>query len=282
MIRKVAVLLSLISLSTACRSGTPSTEGSLPSGTTPVQPVIAPPPITKNFWRLVPKMASRQYQANSVSSLELAGTRDSVVTGIRLTLNSQPGDTAIIFSGTVDSISILSGPRIGSSRHTTQLIPFAGRLNQNSVSITAPSRCNNDGISLELMIPHLLFQVPRQQITSGYTWADSTTTSTCYGSIPVVSTVVHNYRVVDESVVDGRATILLGQTERTRSQGAGSQEQHRVEIESAGSGSAQIWIDSTNGQLIKSISESAGTVTVIVSGRRQVFNQGTRITIASR
>jgi hypothetical protein len=200
---------------------------------------------------------------------------------IGLTLNSQPGDTTIIFSGTIDSLSLSTGEHISAVSSTDLPVAFAGRLDRNTMSLTTPAGCDADHVPLELIIPHLLFQLPHQEISPGYTWTDTVRISACSGSIPLTSSIVHSFKVISQDTVDGVPALLISRADRTVSTGTGSQGQHRVEVESVATGSAKLWIDSTSGQLLKSASSSSGAVTITASGRRQIFNQVIRTTISA-
>jgi hypothetical protein len=280
MVRKVHLLATAICAISACRSAG-HVEPEIP------EPVSAPaasperPPTSTKSWELHPAIASRRYHVTSISLLELGGIRDSINSEIHFTLNSQPQDTAILFSGTVDSISVQNGSHIGPGTRIKLPIAFSGHFGHNSVILTTPAGCNEERISLESIIPHVLTHFPHAQIAPGSTWTDSTTVSTCTGEIPTTDVIVQNYRVIGESSTEGQDAILITRTARSTSRGEGSEGQHQVQLARTTTETGQIWIDTGSGELISSIGTTTGTVVITASGQRQNFAQTTRITITS-
>jgi hypothetical protein len=99
------------------------------------------------------------------------------------------------------------------------------------------------------------------------------TFSSCNGEIPISTTIIRSFRVIGDDLTNGLPTILISRTDRLQANGSGSEGQHRVEVSSSGSGSAQLWITPESGRLIHSSGKFSGVVTILASGRRQVFNQ---------
>jgi hypothetical protein len=104
------------------------------------------------------------------------------------------------------------------------------------------------------------------------TWSDSTTANLCSGSIPITSITSRNFRVIGEV----NRGLLIERQERTKSTGEGAQGQHRITLQSSGTGTAQLIIDPQTGTLLESTGVHTASVVVTASGRDRQFTQTTR------
>lgn len=265
----------------SCRSAA-SVETTLPeSRPAPVISSAKPDAPANKIWQLHLITQSQSYQAESISILESGGIRDSLVSQLRLTLNSQPEEATIVFSGTINSISIHAGSRLGQTEPLNVPIAFSGHVDKGSISLISPTECDEKHAPVELLVPQILIRFPENQLTIGSSWADSIVLSTCNGMMPITTTVITHYRIAGTANVEGQEALVIDRTEQRTSRGGGSKEQHQVTLEGSSTGVSQVWIDSTTGRLLKSTADATGMVAVTASGRTQTFNQRIRTVIAA-
>jgi len=261
---------TLLVLITACRS-----SGSITTGTpTPTPATTEPSPRSSissvNSWHISPVTALRRYRVSTATTLETNGVHDSISSVIVLSIGQEKQQLTEIFSGTVDSFTLQSGSHIGNPAFTPKLpIAFSGHLRQSEIELEQKIECSTQ-LPVAAIIQKIIWNLP-VELRSEQTWTDSSSVTSCNGSLPASVKTVRTYRVTGEDRIAGIPYLLITRTDRTSSISEGSQEQHQVRTSSSTSGTVNLWIDSQNGALIRSAADYFGTVTVTASGRSQVF-----------
>lgn len=281
-------LLIIVSCTFACSSSPPTVQTSpgpvSNPGSGPI--AISSGPIS---WKIIPVQQQHRYQAISETVLETIDSTGSNHDTVKSTLNfllttAQDGDS-IVYSATIESISVTGGPRIGRIDTSKLQLPFSflGHLKFGQLTIGLQQRvstvtdCSSELLSATTLVQHAVIAVP-QLINKDMVWTDSIQTTVCNGSIPMLSTTAYQYRVVGE----GPAGLLLERQDRTTSVGEGPQDQHQVRLQSEGSGTTRVLLDPQTGVLRESAGTRTGFVTVRASGREQRFTQVTREQITLR
>jgi len=268
---------------TACA---PSGVGTPPSPSTEntenpeVSRPVLPGPVS---WKLEPSAIEHTYLAVTGTELRLDDStttlRDALGTRteFRISVSRQPRSSSIL--ATVNSFTLQSGSRTGLPEIPLQL-PFsaAGRLENNKLTFTPSANhssatdCSNTAVFTLSVIPRSFVLAPLE-LHTGMTWTDSTSVELCSGSIPIVVTSVRNFRILGESLSGATPVILLEKCEKLHSAGEGSSGQHRVLLNSEGSGVGQVAIDRATGLLVDDTSTYTAIVSIRSSGRDQRFTQ---------
>ena len=245
----------------------------------------APPRTIPGRWVLVPDHSSKSYISSVMALLELHsdGTtvRDSVATSIDFTISVALDQNPPKFTGIINKVSVQTGNRIEQPNLPSVLpFPFAGHLENGKLlidstgkeAVTDPTRCTSSAAGTLTSIQRN-FIVPPAVLTTGLSWTDSVTIPGCSGSIPIILSTKRSYHVTGETSYNGRRVLLVQRTEETEASGEGSQGQHRVTLNSRGSGTANMHFNSTTGDLVGLQGEQRSQVEVTSSGRVQKFTQ---------
>lgn len=283
------VLLCLVSLSciVGCTSATVNSPSPLPSpqATEPATPVIHNENRGRT-WRITPNTEIETYRSTLKTTI---------------TERSKPGNQQNGFSTTVDySLSLvrssnsvrvsgsISGFQIKSDQVTESLpagffvlpIGFDGNISDHNISLhssgrsqsTALAQCSDSSQTVLSTVNRDLIVVP-QEMTIDQSWQDSTSSSLCSGSLPVLVAVIRNYRITGETVVTGIPAFKLERTEKLLISGEGSQGQHQITIDGTGTGTGQVYIDRTSGLLLTLNAINQTELSIKSSGRIQNFTQ---------
>lgn len=277
------VLLLLLAVS--CVSARPEVETvpSLPTSGAPVPP--APGPIPRSLVFLS-DTSTHSYTSSLTTTLELTGTGDTVNDSIVFTADYTISASSLLpatrIRGSVNRVSVQAGSRIGTPPVDSLPFPFSftgsivGSLPQpDSVAgnpASPPLTCANSELAALAPLYQILTVLPATIPATGI-WADSSTVPMCSGRIPVELTVLRTFRLLGESREEGRRTLLIERTARTRSTGNGSEGQHHVALATEGSGADTLRVDSQSGVLLASVGQYSSRVAVTSSGRTREFRQ---------
>ena len=111
------------------------------------------------------------------------------------------------------------------------------------------------------------------QLTVGYRWRDSTTTTGCRGTIPAESTVISNYVVVGDTTVMNLPALEVHRVDSLSATGEGSDGQHRILVNATGTGVVDFFLDTIAGRFISSRGSQTSLVNVTTSGKLTQFIQ---------
>jgi hypothetical protein len=231
-------------------------------------------------WTFTPDYSPHSYIFVESTTVVLDSRRDSSVTQTAFTVTYRPSDTHTAVRGTIEQISMASEAPIEALP-----VSFSGTLRNGGFTIDSIRNeplptvltCNSSALSRLSAVRRTLF-VPPPGISRNQVWTDSSTVPACSGTIPVQVTSVRTYRVIGES--DGK--VVVDRQDRIVASGEGAQGQHRVTIQSRGSGSSRLLIDPMTGALTSATGISQLEVAVGASGRVQRFVQVVRDHVASR
>ena len=257
-----------------CTRGLPSTPSAPEPQRQPAQPdrpVMIEGPVS---WQLSPGSGPRSYTTTESTTVTLESVRDSTTTTTTYTLLNRRRDSLVSIQGTVD--------RITNSRGTPDLFelfpfPFTGYVRSGGITVDsvrgqqvpAVMTCENPALNYLAVIRRNVFVTPSGTLMRNQAWTDSSTVPACSGSVPVQVTSIRSYRVLGES--EGK--IMVDRQDRTTASGEGAQGQHRINIQSQGTGSARLQLDRLTGEVISASGISQTEVTIGSSGRVQRFVQ---------
>ncbi len=282
-----AVITFVGALACARPSTLPSPEipSSEPSTEILSQPI--PEKSSSKSWQLSPTTDTRRYTTVVTTNIQQTdGTRDSITTRAQYSLTIARSTTSTLLSGSIDAFTVQAGNRIGGNPPMASFpMPFTGEVQDHALKLNVTDRsqstsslpCDNPATSAVTAVERNLFITPLQ-LQAGMTWQDSLSTSSCSGQLPLNLTILRSYKVLGESSFEGLPAITVEVTEKTLSTGEGSQDQHRIIVNGEGLKSGRFYLDTTNGSLISSSSNTHTTLQIQSSGRTQQFTQDSKET----
>jgi hypothetical protein len=222
-------------------------------------------------WTFSPDPAPRSYTAVESTTVILEARRDSSVAQTVFTVRTRPAGEGLAIVGTIDRISDRD-----SMPDDVLPISFVGTLQAGSLVVDSirgrriPTvlPCDSPAVSRLSVIRRALF-TPPLTLAQNQSWTDSSTVPACSGTIPVQVTTVRTYRVIGES--DGE--LVVDRQDRTLSSGEGAQGQHRITIQTRGTGSSRLRLNRRTGEIISAAGVSQTEIDVGSSGRSQRFLQ---------
>ena len=255
----------------------PSPDASLPS-----LPVVSP---SVRSWTIMPDGESHAYTSRAVTTLELrtdsGAVRDSFTIVLDFSARVEQSEAVSRIGGTIDRLERQSHAQASEAEAATGLpLPFSGRILSGGLVLDSlagrvvgtVADCENAGLNQMAVVQRNLPVVPFV-LRTGMSWTDSSTVAACTGTVPVQLTTVRNYRVLGEARNSGSPAIVLDRTDRITATGEGTQGQHRIGVQAAGTGSARIFLEPGTGLLKLNEGEYRTEVVVRSSGRLQRFVQ---------
>jgi hypothetical protein len=238
------------------------------------------PASSRTSWVIAPSSQTHQYRSVVTAVIEQSdpspGIRDSIRIMSDFNLSLERQARALSFSATIKNFSVQGSARTGLPGIPNQFpVSVRGRLEGSRLSLDMDADCASETSSMIPGIQRLVVFLPLQ-LRKDQTWTDSTSAAVCSGSIPVVLTAIRSYRVISETEIHGQPALRLSREDRTTSQGEGSEGQHRIQLQSNGTGRGEVIIDRTTGELLESSVTSTVGITVTTSGRTQKFTQVSR------
>ncbi len=288
MTRKLLLSLFGLSFIVGCTSATvnPPSPLPVPEGI----PETATPPLNNEnrgrTWTVIPTADLEAYRSTLKTTITQRGEHGNQQHGFTTTVDYSL--TLIRASNSVKVSGFISAFQIEPDQ-TTQLLPpgvftfplgFDGNISNHNISLhssgpsqlTPITQCSDSSQTVLSTVSRDLIVVPHE-MTPNESWQDSTSSSLCSGSLPVVVSVVRNYRITGETAVNGIPALKLERTERLLASGEGSQGQHLITVSGAGTGEAQVYIDRASGLLLASTAKNQMELFIKSSGRIQNFTQ---------
>ena len=185
------------------------------------------------------------------------------------------GDSGIGFSAVVDAFTSTTQGLIGPVQSVQLPVELSGIFAGDSLAIKTNStndRCNPVSSALLSDLHNLLTQFPTS-LTQGFTWRDSVITPGCQAGIPTTSRLVRSYVVSGEATYEGRPVLLVKRSDTVQAHGDGAQQQHRVKMDVAGTGSAVYYLDTKDGQVIRLTANHELNLTITASNKPHRFKQ---------
>ena len=277
---KIIRPLFLVLLLSSCARSSARTEPEPVPAETPLPGTLPAVPSARTTWIIAPSSQTHQYKSTITAVIEQAdpspAIRDSLKTTSDFDLSLERQPRFLSYSATIKSFTIQGGTRTGSATTPSQIpVSTRGRLEASRLFTDTELACSSETSSMISGIQRLVVLLPLQ-LRKDQTWTDSTSAAVCSGSVPVVLTTIRSYRVIGEAEFRGRQALRLSREEKTISQGEGSEGQHRIQLQSSGTGRGEVLIDRLTGALLESSIMSTVAVTITTSGRAQKFTQTSR------
>ncbi len=281
------VLFNLLGL--GCIFGCVSASGNAPSpspapetSSEPAVPSANDTKVRNGIWRITPTQQTETYRSivkttvteqNNLENREIGFT---TVVDYSLKLLRFPD--VIEVSGSVSAFQIkVNQPGNALIPISFAIpLPFEGKISDHTISLRSSLQthsgisCSDSTQTVLSTINKDLIVVP-QELTA--TWQDSTSSSVCSGSFPIIVSLIRTYRIVGEIVVNSTPTLKLERTEKILTSGEGSQGQHQITIWGIGTGKADLSIDRVSGLLLNLTGTNQVELSIKSSGRIQTFIQ---------
>jgi hypothetical protein len=286
---RTALASATVALLVACRPGA-SAPAPRPVPATP-PPVVAPPaapapevsaPAPHPF-AYAPGTYRYEVKTNAVISSQSDSAVDSVSTRALITYRITSGDSGTIaIEGTVDTFTV-SSSRAGAMTPPVTSVPFTftaypdGRLLAAS-AIDSTAVCATPVSALVTAGRELLTALPVPLMPAAQ-WADSTTTVTCRGSLPLVARSARQSKAswaqvpADWSRRAGDVAFEVARTTTTSISGQGRAAGRQVDLGGQGQGSSVLYVDPELGVLLGGTGNSSTTIVVDAGSQRQEFIQ---------
>lgn len=265
--KQVAIRSIVILLTTACATAPPAVPPSSISVPESIRPTDRGP------WTFSYRTDTLRYQITRSASID--GQSDSIAHREISTNNTHEivslvvaGDT-IRYNAVVDSFSTASQGSAGPVQPVSLPIVISGTVDSLGLNIDSTAteeQCNPVRSSLESDIRNLLISRP-VQLSPGSSWRDSSVTATCLGSVPAKAIIIRRFLVTGITTYANEPAVEIERTDSISAQGQGRQNQHQLNIEISGTGSATYYISTRQSQLLH-LAASEGLSFVVRSASR--------------
>jgi hypothetical protein len=270
------VIVCLAILSSACAPSVRRPPAELP----PLPRLPDTPTPSAGPWRFNHAAGTRAYRISRNASIE--GTADSVsrreiVSNFtHETITLEPGEERTTFRAVVDSFAVLSEGLVGPPQQVVVPVELIGSIGNDGLRIeeTSSGRCNAVTAIAVTDLHNLLTQFP-SSLAKNTTWKDSVTTSGCYAGIQTTVATKRTFTVTGEIDFSGRRLLLIQRLDSISALGDGAYNQHRMKVESTGTGSARYYLDTGSGEVAQMTTSHLSRITVTTSGRMRSFTQTT-------
>jgi hypothetical protein len=262
--------------------GCTSTRGASPvpaptpiSSTPEAAPSIAP---NAGSWSFKYAPGSLSYQITRSAVIEKSDSlnqRESTTnaTHERLVLGST--EQGIEFSAVIDTFSTTTQGLIGAVQLTELPVQISGLLATDSLTINSqPSaeRCSPVSTVLNTDLHNLLVTFPAV-LSAGMTWTDSVNIQGCQSGIPTLARITRSYKVAGEVMLEGKPAVLITRTDSSHARGEGGLQQHRLTINTTGTGTAAYYLNQTTGQISQIILGQTLDLGITTTGHEYRFKQ---------
>lgn len=184
------------------------------------------------------------------------------------------GDT-IRYTAMVDSFSTSAQGQIGLPQPAQLPAEISGILDPPPLevdSVISDWPCNTAQTSLRSDVRNLLINFPAQ-LSPGTSWRDSTIGTACYGTLPIRAAVFRIFTVTGGAPYNGQATVTIQRRDSISAYGEGREQQHRLSVEAAGTGSATYYLSLTHNSVLRLTMTQNLDFTVRASGRASRFRE---------
>jgi len=266
--------VSLVILSAACAS-----PRGAPRELPPVARPSGTPTSSTGPWTFRHAPGTRAYRITrnaSIDGLTDSASRREIVSNFTheiLTLD-EVGGGDLAFKAVVDTFSVTTQGSVGPAQPTTLPVELLGSVGASGVRLESPpsDECNPVRATVATDLYNLLPRFP-SSMSKGTSWRDSISTSGCHAGIPTNAVTRRTFTVSGELDHSGRRLILVERADSVTARGSGAYNQHRMQVESTGNGTAAYYLDAGSGEVSQFTSSQRSLIRVTTSGRVHTFTQ---------
>jgi hypothetical protein len=282
----ILTLISTIACASSSTIPTPEIPSPQSSNEKPSQPIITERNSSKS-WQLTPTSDVQHYSTTVTTTVQQSAAPtiaiDTVTTRTEYSLSLTRSTTAVSLTGSIQAFTVRAGARIGTEDAMSSFpVSFAGHVQDHhlQLDILSPDHqtsassvsCETPAKAALITIERNLFVTP-MNLRAGLTWEDSLSSQICSRDILLNLTILRTYKVIGEGSSNGTSAIVVDVTEKTLSAGEGSQDQHRIIVNSQATKTGHLYLDAITGLLLNLSSETQTTLQIQASGKNQQFLQ---------
>lgn len=245
-------------------------------------PVPVPPPAKRDsaappparVWTIHRATGTWRYKVESNATVVLASDSSSPAAPIHsmaiysLSIDSANG-AGYRIAGRVDSSMLSAGGRVPARPADSTVLAFSAQIDSSSgltnVAMSGGERptCAG-GISPFAAAGLTLFVMVPSRLQQGAVWHDSTTTTTCRGTVAVVSKLDRTFQLADTTMWNGQSVLRvnLTATSTIEGQGLASAAGDSIWVSGTGTSSGTLLLDPSSMMLVSSTLAGNSDVTV--------------------
>jgi hypothetical protein len=272
-LRRVVPLLAIVSAACAPGRRPPSELPPLPRLPDTPTPSAGP-------WTFAHAPGTRAYRISRNASVEggadSASRREIISNFTYETISLETGDQQTVFRAVVDSFAVRTQGLVGPPHEVTLPVELTGSIGPDGVHIqnALDDGCNAVRATAVTDLNNLLTPFP-SPLSKGATWKDSVSTSACQAGIQTTVSTKRRFNVTGEIDFSGRRLLLVQRLDSITALGDGAYNQHRMKVESRGTGTARYYLDPVSGEVAQMTTSHLSQITVTTSGRVRSFTQTT-------
>ncbi len=201
-----------------------------------------------------------------------------IVTTFTISLNQS--HTPLTISGQVDTVTFSEQKQpLPKNQEFSLPLVFEGELAHTGLAISVKNSQGTAGtcspsVSSILGDVHTVINTYPSRLTPSLTWRDSTLVTTCTPDrVPTTRRTIQIFRVVGESALKTTRVLLIQRLDSTYISGDGTQDNHQIHLEGAGTGTGNIYIDPDSGVILATQVSEDLEITVTNSGKSRHFIQ---------
>jgi hypothetical protein len=186
----------------------------------------------------------------------------------------------------IDSLTVSTQAQIKSSSDTGRVselrtsLSKQGRLTTNHDYTTIT--CSGASTTTVSRIGELIISFPATHLKVGDKWADTTSSASCHGKIPLIQQAIREYEILDLSSCLQRDAVKVRRTISDTFNGASADTNNHLSATGSGTASSILCLQRENGALIESNGQSRSDLIVITSRGSFPFTQNVNTHIELR
>jgi len=234
-------------------------------------------------WVLIPNRQPHTYHSVSqttVHEFSNSTTRQNTIEiSTTFTISLDQTHTPLIISGRIDTVNFRPQNQPSPENKVSLPLLFEGELSSTALTISTKNSQTTDRIcspSISSILGDLraIVTIFPSHLTPGFTWKDSTLVTTCTtGGIPTARKTTQQFRVIGERIFNSTRAILLQRLDSTYVSGDGTEGNHQIHLEGAGTGTANFYINPITAVTLQTELSEKLEITVTNSGRTRHFIQ---------
>ncbi len=272
MSRNIAQSILILLMAAGCTSRQP--HG--PEVPAPVLPQPAGRATDNGPWSFAYRSDTIHMQVNRSAAIEStsdSGTHREISINntheiVVLTVNT---DT-VQYTATVDSFSTASQGLIGSVQPVSLPIQISGIVDSPGSADSSAQTCDPVQASLEGDVRNMLVNFPGQ-LAPGLSWRDSAAHVACYGRIPMTTMTVRTFSVIGQRLFNGQSAVAIQRIDSISARGEGRQQQHQLNVDTQGTGSATYTLSTEFGRLLHLTVSQELNFSIRAAGRINRFHE---------
>jgi hypothetical protein len=259
----------------------PGSPSPLPASPTAQPPVPAAPTLGASSFKYTSGTIRYRISRNAViesTNLDSQPQHEISTNITNESLALQPTDHTIGFMAIIDTSATTTQGLIGSVQSVDLPVRISGLFTDSLLIIStgiASSRCNPASSMLLTDLHNLLVAFPKQ-LSTGVNWKDSVDIQGCQAGIPTSAHTTRWYIVSGEASYEGRPVLAILRTDTTRAKGEGGLQQHRISIDATGTGTAQYYLDTISGRVVRLTVDQVLDLDVTASTKSSRFRQNSK------